>query len=165
MDIKTFLILTHIIGTVIGVGGATLAEVFIIKALKDGVIDPVESSFLKSTYTAMRVGLFLLVLSGFGFFLYFRIEGSEDLLYDEKIWAKMTIVIILLVNAILLSVRKVPLWLGSAISLTSWYTALVLGVWHSLSASFFNILMWYVIIIFVVAGILHIIKKFYYKKQ
>lgn len=165
MDIYTLLIIAHIIGTVIGVGGATFAEIFIIKSLKDGVIDPVESSFLRPTYTAMRVGLFILVLSGFGLLLLNRINGFEENLYDEKFWAKMTIVLMLLFNAVLLQIRKVPLWLGSAVSITSWYSALILGAWHGLSLSFFGILIWYVVAIFIVAGILEFIKRLYYKSR
>ncbi len=140
MDIYTFLIISHIVGTVLGVGGATFAEINIIKALKDGKVSPDESGLMHSTYTTIRLGFFILLLSGFGFLVYYRLEGMEGLLYSAKLWAKMTIVGLIGINAVLLQMRMVPLLWGSAISLTAWYAALVLGSMRGLPYSYFSIL-------------------------
>lgn len=157
----TFLIISHIIGTALGVGGATFVEIFLLKSLKDGKVDPVEGSFLKVTYVVMRVALVILILSGFGFLLLYRIGGEEELLYSEALWAKMTIILVLVVNTLLLQTRKIPLWLGSSLSLTSWYAALVIGAWHDIPYSFFEILIGYVVIVLIMAGILEFIRKMY----
>ena len=158
-----FLILSHIIGTVLGVGGATFAEILSMRALKDGTINKEESALLKAVYTTLRVGLIIAVLSGFGFLLFFRINGQEDRLLDPQLWAKMTIVTVLVFNALLLTLHRIPFWLGGAISLTSWYAALVLGSWRGLSSSYVNIILVYILAIFLVAGILHVIKKWYFR--
>lgn len=158
MGWSQFLTILHIIGTVLGVGGATFAEIFAQKALKDGHIDSSEGAFLKATYTAMRIGMVLLLLSGFGYFILFRLTGREELLYLPRFWAKMTITFIILFNAVLLQTRKIPFWLGSAISLTSWYAALVLGVLRGLKASYITIMVWYVVAVMFVAFVIHIIK-------
>ncbi|KKW05411.1 MAG: hypothetical protein UY39_C0062G0001, partial [Candidatus Kaiserbacteria bacterium GW2011_GWC2_49_12] len=56
MDWYTFLIITHIIGTVLGVGGATFAEVHLIRALRDGTMSRDENSIMQATYAILRVG-------------------------------------------------------------------------------------------------------------
>lgn len=165
MDWHTFLIITHIIGTVLGVGGATFAEVFYLKAIKDGEIDPTESSFLKTTYFILRIGIILLVLSGFGLLLLNRLDGAAQYLYSPRLWAKLTLTLIIVINAILLQVRLIPAWLGFSLSFTSWYTALILGLWRGATAAgYVTIMLWYIVAVFVVAFILERIKKWYINK-
>jgi len=162
MDWHTFLIITHIIGTVFGVGGATFAEVFYLKSIKDGDIDSTESSFLKTTYFILRIGIILLVLSGFGLLILNRLEGATQYLYNPRLWAKLTLTLVIVVNAILLEIRLIPIWLGFSLSFTSWYAALVLGLWRGASAAgYVTIMLWYIIAVFVVAFILGAIKKWY----
>lgn len=143
VDWYTFLILTHIVGTVLGVGGATFAEVNLIRALRDGQVSPDESELMRGTYAVLRLGFFLLVLSGFGFLLYYRLHGLEELLYSAKLWAKLSIIGILAANAILLQTRTIPLLWGSALSITSWYAALTLGVLRGMDYAYFGVLAWY----------------------
>src|SRR3989344_9485319 len=73
MTIMKLLILMHVIGTVLGVGAATFAEIFYTRFNSDNIITDDERKTLSVTYTIMRTGLFLLVISGFGFLLYFRL--------------------------------------------------------------------------------------------
>lgn len=164
MDIYTLLVATHIIGTALGAGGAIFAEVFYLKAIKDGEVDPTEGGFLKVTYRIMRVGLVLLVLSGFGFLLLYRLQGNEELLYSQKFWAKMTIVLVILVNAILLQIRRIPMWLGSSLSLTSWYTALFLGLLQGVSYTYGQVMIFYIAAVLIVAIILEKIRRAYIQK-
>jgi uncharacterized membrane protein len=159
MDTYTLLVITHIIGTVLGVGGATFAEILYLRASRDGTIDEEEGATLKVTYFVLRVGLSLAVLSGFGFLVYYRLNGFESALLDPKLWAKMTIVAIILLNAILLSARKIPLWLGSPISLVSWYAALVLGTWREVPYSYVQIMLGYFVIVIIASTILSWIRK------
>lgn len=159
MDIYTFLIISHIIGTVLGVGGATFAEIFYIRAVSRGVFDTRDKATLRVIYLVLRIGLVLAVLSGFGFLLLYRITGQEELLFDPKLWAKMTIVFILVANAVLLQMRKISMWLGSSLSLTSWYAALILGSWRDVPYSYMTLMAAYVAAIIIVAFILDYIKK------
>ncbi len=154
-----FLTAGHIIGTALGVGGATLAEIFYLKSSRDGVVDAAEASFLKTTYRVLRVGMLLLVLSGFGYLLLARIAGTTEALYSPKLWAKLTIILILLAGVLLWQAKKVPMWLGSPVSLVSWYAALILGIWRGLAAPYLTIMVWYAAAIVVVGVILHFIRK------
>ncbi|MBI2463278.1 MAG: hypothetical protein HYV65_03550 [Candidatus Spechtbacteria bacterium] len=161
MDWYAILVVGHIIGVVLGVGGETFAEIFHLRAMRDGQIDAVEGDFLKTTYRILRAGLLLLVLSGFGFLLYYRLTGQSELIYQAHFLAKLTIVGILLANAVMMQARKMPLWLGSAISLTSWYGALIIGAWGSgIGTSYFTIMGMYIIAIGAVAVAMSFVREF-----
>ena len=165
MSLYVFLIVSHVIGTVFGVGGVTFAEIFYLRAIKDGKVDPKEGSALKIIYRLVRIGLFLTVFSGFGFLLYFRLTGNIEQLYDPKLWAKLTIIVIIMINAIMLSMRSIVLWLGSAISLTSWYMTMILGSWRSYPYGFMDTMVGYVITVIVVAIVLYFISEWYLNKK
>ena len=145
------LILMHVIGTVLGVGAATFAEIFYTRFNSDNIITDDERNTLAVIYTIMRTGLFLLVVSGFGFLLYFRLTEHVGIFSSPSFWAKMTVVAVLACNALLLQARLMPFLIGTAISLTSWYAALALGVFGKITASYFEILLYYVIAVILVA--------------
>lgn len=143
MSIYELLVIMHVVGTVLGVGSATFAEIHYTRFNSDDIITDDERKTLTTTYTVMRIGLFLLVISGFGFLLYFRLTEYTDILTSPTFWAKMTVVGILVCNALLLQARWMPFLIGTAVSLTSWYAALVLGVLRETSASYFEVLVYY----------------------
>lgn len=158
------LVIGHIIGTVLGAGAATFAEILHMRAMRDGVIDPEESATLRVTYRILRIGLFIAIITGFAFLLYFRfVSGQPHILYSEKLWAKMTIVLLIPLNAYLLQMRRIPFWLGSAISLTAWYAAIILGVYRGIPLSYLEILGIFAVATLAMAGILVSIRQTYYK--
>ncbi len=162
MGIYPLLVIAHIIGTVLGVGAATFAEIHYTRFNSDDIITDDEKKTLAVTYTVMRTGLFLLVISGFGFLLYMRLTEYTDLLLSQTFWAKMTVVGILVCNALLLQARIMPFAVGAAISLTSWYTALVLGVLRDTGASYFEILIYYIGAVVLVGGALRLIRAHFH---
>jgi hypothetical protein len=159
MDWSVLLKIGHIIGTVLGVGGDTFGAIFYFYALRDGQLDPSESALVKLSFVILKVGMILLVLTGFGFFLYLRLTGRAELLYEPRLMAKLLIAGILLVNAVALYAKKYPQWIGGAVSVASWYTELILGAWRGLEASFLTIMGWYVAFIVVAAIGERIIRK------
>lgn len=138
------LVVAHGIGAVLGVGAATFAEIYYTRFNRDNIIDEGEAGTLKVTYTTMRLGLFVLVISGFGFLLYYRLTGQVEPLLSSQFLAKMTIVGVLVGNALLLQARVVPMVLGTAISLTSWYAAFILGLLHLESFPYLPTMLFYV---------------------
>lgn len=148
MDWSTFLKITHIIGTVLGAGGATFTEYLLREAARDGKVNRSEGRLLSLVYWLIRVGLILIVFSGFGFFLRLRLEpGLSFVLYEPRMWMKLGITALLVINAFLLHVRRVPLWLGAAVSLTGWYAALILGAWRGLEAGFLTQLIGFLLVL------------------
>lgn len=143
--------LAHVIGTVLGVGGDTFGSIFYFKALRDGKVDLHEADTLRTCFKVLHIGLVLLVISGFAFFIEQRLTGDTSHMFSVRVIAKLALVFILLINAILMHTRKIPEWIGGAISITSWYAALILGVWRGLHASLWQIALVYVAIVVVVA--------------
>lgn len=63
MDFYGIIVATHIIGTILGTGGATVAEVQINLALKDRSVSPDERALMHGNYFLIRVGMVLILLS------------------------------------------------------------------------------------------------------
>lgn len=161
MDAYTLLIIVHIVGTILGVGGATFVEIFLNKALKDGQVDPTEGSFLKTTYTVVRVGLVLALISGFGFLLLYQLNGQVFKLYNPLLWAKLTMVLVIAFNAVLLQAHKISLYWGSALSFVTWYAVALVGIFltNAKMFSYFEVMSVYAILVVVGAFILDRIRK------
>lgn len=159
MDWSTFLKITHIIGTVLGAGGATFAEFQLHQAVRDGTVNPSEGRLLSLVYWLIRVGLIMIVFSGFGFFLYLRLNDLSFVLYEPRMWMKLGITGLLVVNAFMLHVHRIPVWLGAAVSITGWYAALVLGSWRSLEASFLTQLLTFAAILVVVSWLMRFLHQ------
>ncbi len=149
----------HIIGTVLGAGGATFAEVLSLQALKDGTVDPAETALLRLVYRVLRIGLIILVISGFGYFLFYRLTVDVKMLYEPRILAKLTILFFTLIAVIAWQAKMVPFWIGSAGSIVSWYALIILGTWRGLDASYMSIMIFYFLALPVVALILLLIRK------
>jgi hypothetical protein len=165
MDLHSFLIVAHLVGVALGVGGATFGGILYLKAMKDGKIDPMEGEWLSIIFMVLRIGLAIAVVTGFGFFLEYRFTGQEERLLDPRLWAKLTIILVLVSNALLIQMRRIPMWLGEGLSITSWYRALVLGIIRGVDYSYFTFLFFYLIGVAVVIGILSIIKRLYLGKR
>lgn len=165
MTFYELLVALHIVGTVLGVGAATFAEIYYTRFNRDDIITDDEAQTLKVTYTVMRTGLFLLVVTGFAFLISFRLSEQVGILHDTTFWTKMIIVGILVANALLLQVRLMPFSIGAAISLTSWYAALVIGVVGSIDASFVELFSYYVFAIVIVYFALRDIRRWVHQPQ
>lgn len=143
----------HIIGTILGAGGATFAEIFYFRSLKDKPSGPAFGVLAKPMFAALRVGMWMVAFSGFGYFLLFRFTGRVDVLSDPRMWMKMTLIVLIMLNAFLMQIRKMPQTLGTALSVVSWYAALLFGIWRSLEVSYLVMLAGYIAAVLVVAGV------------
>ena len=153
MNWHTFLVIAHIIGTSLGVGGVTLSDLYFFKILKRGKISEDTLGLLKTISFAIWIGLIILTLSGFGFLILLRLTKPElGVLYSPKLWAKLGIVAIVLFNGLIMHWKVFPLlesnvgkslnspefskkaWMAfttGAVSFVSWYSALILGAWRT----------------------------------
>ena len=131
------LILGHIIGTILGVGGATFIEVHLNMALRDGRMDDTEKGFMAKDFLMTRIGMALAFITGFGFIIEYYLNNQLFRLMDGVFWAKMLIIVIIIVNAYLLHKHKIGLYWGSAFSFVSWWTAMILGTFLTNGVKFF----------------------------
>lgn len=157
MDIYTYLLIGHLVGTVLGVGGATFIEINLNNALSDGKVSKEEGIILGSTYKVVRLGLVLSLFTGFGFLILYKMSGQTFRLYDPVLWAKILMIVIIAVNALLLQARKMSLYWGSAISFVSWWVVMFLGFFltNGIKYSFMSIMVTYVVVVVIGAVVLH----------
>jgi hypothetical protein len=137
MDIHTSLIIGHILGTILGVGGATFVEIHLNMALRDGKMDDTERLFMKKDFLITRIGMFIGFVTGMGFVIDYVLNGQLFRLMDGVFWAKMLIFVIIIINAYLLHKHKVGLYWGSAFSFVSWWSVMLLGTFLTNNVKFF----------------------------
>lgn len=161
MDLYSLLLIGHLIGTVLAVGGATMIEIHLNKALADGTMSGDERSLLGLNFTTLRVGLVLSVVTGVGFIALYYFNDQVTRLANPVFWAKMTMLFIVLVNALLLQVHKINLYWGSAFSFVSWWGIMILGFFTSngIRYGYIEIMAAYIAIVLVGAYMLHRIRE------
>lgn len=159
MDIYTWLILGHLVGTVLGVGGATMIEVHLNKALASGM-SPDHRALLGLNFLVLRVGLVLGVITGFGFIAYYISSEQYFRLENPLLWWKLFMVIIVGVNALLLQAHRINLYWGSAFSFVTWWALLLVGFFLSNSVRFglLEVAIGYVLAVVIGAYVLHKIR-------
>ena len=92
------------------------------------------------------MGLLISLVTGIGLILLYRFSDQSFRLYDPTLWAKFTIIGVIVVNALLLQAHKIPIWLGSPLSFVSWYSVLVIGVLlRGPAVPYFEVLFYYAI--------------------
>lgn len=135
-------IIIHNIGFILGLGGATITDIFFFRFLKDGTISESEKGTMDTLSNVIWVGLAILVVSGL--MLYLPEQSRLDV--SPKFLLKVIVVSVLTINGVFLNLlvaprmrsfsflqteparhfRRIAFALG-AISITSWYTAFLLG--------------------------------------
>lgn len=161
ISIFQLLLVIHIIGLGFGFGGAIASDFMFIHALRDWKINQTEFGFLKLASRIVWTGVILLALSGIGMFLF----SPSSFISSPKFMAKMTIVGILVINGFIFHYKHIPLigkntdkdlpsakefvsksralFISGAISMVSWFSALVLGALRSVPLSYISIMLIY----------------------
>jgi len=155
LNLKSFILLLHIAGLAVGIGGAWIVEAFILKHMKTFTINKEHYSVIEFISKFVLAGLAMLWFSGGLFLLYYYLYTPE-FLGNEKVWAKVFIVLMLTINGFfvhhyllplikecigstlqkVLSVEKLMLVLSmGVISFLSWLFPVILGVAKSLNFS------------------------------
>ena len=162
MDWNVFLRELHVLGTALGVGGSTFAEIFAIRFAKDKKIDIFEHEILRVCISVIRIGLIILTFSGLGLLVLWRMKLlGPDVFYSGRFLSKMTILLILLSAALLMNFRFINLKFGSAISTASWYAAMILGIWRGLDLSYFTIMAGFGVFVLLTYSLLEYARKVY----
>lgn len=150
IELKTLLLVGHLFGVALGAGVAFFSAVMFTKVMFDKRVTENEMQFLELASALVAFGLTLLVVTGLGMFLL----DQEHYLASSKFLVKMTVVGILIVNGTLIHTLHIPvlkknlgknlhsipgfntrsyfMYAGGAISMTSWATALILGVFRGI---------------------------------
>jgi hypothetical protein len=97
INVKLVLVLMHVVGTALGVGGASVTDFLFMRAIRRNRLNASEFYFLTSISYVVLAGLFILSLSGVGFLWVYE-NSDRSLLQNPKLWAKVTIVVLLAIN-------------------------------------------------------------------
>ena len=159
MDIYQIIVASHVVATILGTGGATIAEFQITRALKDKKVSDEERALMHVNYTMIRVGIAIMLVSVIAMFWYHLSQGNDFILFSEKLWIKDLMFIVIIINAVVLTKRWIPLWLGASVSFTSWWGATLLGLAGRLPYDFTTYLIGYIFAIFIVAYLLKVIHR------
>lgn len=169
--IYTLLVIGHIIGTAIGVGGATFSDYIFFKSVKDGFIDKSELHLLKAASRLVVLGLAILLVTGFGFLAHYYMVPNSGAI-SEKLPAKLVVVLVVTINGwflhryvwplvsehahsglhvldSVLQKKQTRVLTAGAISFVSWYAALIIGSWRNFPYSASHILWVYFGVLFV----------------
>lgn len=181
---KALFIFLHLVGVAIGVGGATISDTLFFKFLKDFKISAFESDTLHTLSQIIWTGVALLWLSGFGIFLTDIAKYSNS----SKFLTKVFVVLIITLNGALLHsiisprLREIPFgqhspqhtkpgltklrrWAfgAGAVSISSWYLALILGMTPSIPVSTGLGILIYLGILTIAVTVSQIIERIIYK--
>lgn len=166
------ILILHGLSAAIGVGAATVTDALFFKFLKDFRISKREAAALRAVSVVIWVALTLLILTGIGLW----VPEAERLNRSPKFIAKTFIVGVIIVNGILLNLwiaprlirisfgvrhehlpgelrraRRFAFALG-AVSLTSWYSAFILGSLRSVALGAGELLGLYALIVGAAVG-------------
>lgn len=153
---KGVLGIAHALGIALGLGGATIADIFFFRFLRDFKISEWETGVMNVLSQIIWFALALLVFSGITLYA----PASATLNIDPRFQVKVLGVLIIIINGAFLNLliapqlvnisfhekikhpaghmdktRRLAFALG-AVSLTSWYTVFLLGSLHGLEWSF-----------------------------
>ncbi|MDP3727701.1 MAG: vitamin K epoxide reductase family protein [bacterium] len=166
-EVRTPILIFHGLAAAVGVGAATVTDVLFFKFLKDLRISAEESSILASVSQVIWLALAVLIMTGLALWL----PDAERLGESSKFLVKMIVVGVIIVNGLFLNlgiapklihisfgerhihipgelrhIRRLAFALG-AISLTSWYSAFILGSLRSVAISFWPLLGLYIAVV------------------
>ncbi|MBI2013640.1 MAG: hypothetical protein HYS87_02330 [Candidatus Colwellbacteria bacterium] len=178
LDYKTVLTIAHLLGVVVGMGGAVASDFMFFSSVKDERISHTEMRFLRLGSFMVWIGLGILVLSGTLLFF----TNPEVYINSAKFLAKMTIVAVIAANGVFFHLVHIPrlhrhigshfkssdefmrtapfLILSGVVSLVSWASALLLGSLRQIPYSYLEIIGLYAIVLFFAAAGAIIFRKF-----
>ena len=126
----TALICVHLVGLALGLGGATIGDLLILRGMVRAEPFPIEQ--LRDLSWAIWIGVATLALSGL---LLFAMKPSSYL-HSSGFMAKMIVVGVLILNGLVLHVRLSQLRLSmvallfGAISTVSWYASMAIAMFR-----------------------------------
>lgn len=147
VEYRSVILVFHVLAMALGLGSATLADIFFFKFLKDSRISEEEAQMLSTLSEVIWLALGVVIITGAALFL----PSAAAFLDTPKFLAKMVIVLVIVLNGAFLNLyiapklvkisfaephhhkegelgraRRIAFALGP-ISIVSWYSAFILG--------------------------------------
>jgi hypothetical protein len=108
MEIKSFILIAHVLAVTFGVGGAFMLDIYLLRHLRGAVIEEKDAAFARYVATFVKIGLVGLWASGIGL-LAIAPDGPASVISNPKVQAKLVVVVILTLNALFIETVALPL--------------------------------------------------------
>jgi len=143
-SIVLLIFLLQQLGVTLGVGASTFAMMFYIVGISDGEIDASERRFMHATYTTIRIGLFLIIITGLATAAAHYLAGDIATLLQPAFIFKWILLFIIIMHGVLVDTRILSSQIGGVIAGASWYALFVI---HALSpvTNWFTVIALYII--------------------
>jgi len=168
--LTTFVAIVQSFSISLGVGSSTLAIVNFFVAISDGKIDETERRMMGIVYVVLRIAMILILATTVLLMIFDHLDAGIDM--TSLVSAQLVVLIVLFLNATLMTMRKMPSTFGPALQAGSWYTlgtlaALVpLGLTtFTLTEFFLGYVTWLILAIAIVNGVMAILKHQKQKQQ
>lgn len=106
VNLKSLIMFFHLGGLAMGVGGAWMLDVFIMRQINNK-ISKEKYDLIEFVSRFVLYGLLFLWISGFGFLAFYYVY-SPELLLNQKVWAKLFIVSVLSINGYFIHTYLLP---------------------------------------------------------
>jgi uncharacterized membrane protein len=177
---KLWWVIIHNVGFILGVGAATMSDIFFFRSLRDNTISQEEKETMDTLSTVIWAGLGVLIVSGIAMYL----PDQARLAVSAKFLLKLIVVAVIIINGILLNMivapnmrrlsfggsvperrfRRLAFALGG-ISFTSWYLAFLLGSLRTINIYFIPAVLFYVLLLFFVIIGSQVFERYITKKH
>ena len=178
-EYKRVFVALHLIGMALGLGGATISDLFFFRFLKDLRISLEEANILHMFSQIIWVGLGIAIISGIGLYLPDMARLNES----AKFMVKVIVVAVVTINGLFLNLKIAPLLVKisfgkkhthqkgelhrerrlayalGAVSMVSWYSAFTLGMFRSSPLDFLPLLGVYTLLLIVGIGVSQVVEK------
>ena len=142
---NTILILVAILQSFavsLGVGSSTLAVTNFFVAIADGKIDETERKMMGIAYIILRVAMVLILITTL-LLMVGSLARTDSMLLTPFTVGQLVALLVLYVNAILMTLRIMPSTFGPAFQAGSWYTLGTLQALFALSLTHFTYLQFF----------------------
>ncbi len=169
IEYKSIIVIIHLLSAAVGVGGATITDLLFFRFLKDFKITKEEADTMNSISSLIWITLFVLIISGIALYL----PETARLNDSAKFFTKITAIIVLIINGIILNVliapklpfisfedKNIPIenkhhiirrfaFAFGAISISSWYFIFILGALRKFTLNFQQFILIYISILII----------------
>jgi hypothetical protein len=142
--LASLLIGLHLLGVTIGVAGITFAEIFYLKATADGRIDAREKEYIRSTFWALKWGMFIVLISGSLLILVeYQLPFMNQAVLFAPLWVQETLCLVIITSGWALVKKKVSWFVGTALAFSAWWMILILDAWHNVPLGYSSLIILY----------------------
>ncbi len=145
----------------LGMGASTFAIIFYFMSIRNPQLRETGRPYNKAVFIVLRVAMVLILLTELakiGFYLGAGVHVAELFAADFLLFV-WTLVGVLYANAILMTLRSMPMKLGPALQATSWYALGIITALSFVSMSYLPLLLVYAAAVLIAAVIIELVRQ------